>query len=130
MKLLLDTHTWIWRLLAPERLSARAEEAVGHPDNGLFLSPISTWEALVLARKGRLALEPSPSAWVTEALRRSALTAAPITHEIALRSEKLPGFGSNDPADRFLAATALEHGYTVVTKDPAMQDYEALPTLW
>lgn len=130
MRLLLDTHAWIWRLLAPERLSARAEEALARADNVLFLSPISTWETLVLARKGRLALEPSPSAWVTEALRRSALTAAPLTHDIALRSEKLNGFGSRDPADRFLVATALEHELTLVTRDPAMREYEAVTTLW
>lgn len=130
MRLLLDTHAWIWRLLAPERLSARAEEAVAHPDNALFLSPISTWETLVLARKGRLALEPSPVAWVTEALRRSGLSAAPLTHDIALRSEMLDGFGSQDPADRFLVATAIERGYTLVTRDPAMREYEAVTTLW
>lgn len=130
MRLLLDTHTWIWRLLAPERLSAPAESAVADPDNALFLSPISTWETLVLARKGKLALEPSPSAWVSEALRRSALTAAPLTHDIALRSEKLEGFGSQDPADRFLVATALEHRFTLVTRDPAMHDYVPVTTLW
>jgi len=45
----------------------------------LYLSPVSTWETLVLARKRRLSLTPSPTEWVLDALRRSALTAAPLT---------------------------------------------------
>jgi PIN domain nuclease of toxin-antitoxin system len=130
MRLLLDTHVWMWRLLDPERLSDRAERTLGHRDNDLFLSPISTWEALVLARKGRVALRPSPSEWVSEALRRSALTAAPLTHEIALRSERLDGFGSEDTADRFLVATALEHDFVLVTRDRAMREFSAVATIW
>src|ERR671930_2002448 len=117
VKLLLDTHTWIWRLLAPDRLSAEAERAIGDRDSTLHLSPISAWETLVLARKGRLVLTPSPSEWVLDALRRSALTAAPLPHPIALRSEALEGFASDDPADRFLVATALEHDLVLVTAD-------------
>jgi PIN domain nuclease of toxin-antitoxin system len=71
VNVLLDTHVWLWRLLDPERLSDAAESAIADPVNNLFLSPISTWEALVLARKGRLSLEPSPVEWLLEALRRS-----------------------------------------------------------
>ena len=130
VKLLLDTHTWIWRLLAPDRLSAEAERAIGDRDSTLHLSPISAWETLVLARKGRLVLTPSPSEWVLDALRRSALTAAPLTHAIALRSEALEGFASDDPADRFLVATALEHDLVLVTADRAMRDFGELETLW
>ena len=47
MKLLLDTHVWLWRMLEPERVSAPAEEAIADPGNELLLSPISTWETLV-----------------------------------------------------------------------------------
>lgn len=130
MRLLLDTHVWIWRLLAPERLSDAAEDALAGRASALYLSPISTWETLVLARTGRLSLEPSPTEWVLEALRRSALTALPVSHSIALRSEQLDGFTSADPADRFLVATALEHGLTLVTADEAMRSFSELETLW
>jgi PIN domain nuclease of toxin-antitoxin system len=130
MRLLLDTHVWIWRLLEPERLSQRAEQALGRRENELFLSPISTWETLVLAKKGRIRLRPSPLEWVTDALRRSSLTAAPLTHEIALRSDRLEGFGSEDPADRFLVATALEHEFVLVTRDAAMRSFTAVATIW
>lgn len=129
-ELLLDTHVWVWRLLAPERLSQDAERAVADRDNTLHLSPISTWETLVLARKGRLSLTPSPTEWVLDALRRSGLTTMPLTHSIALRSESLEGFESGDPADRFLVATALEQDLVLVTADDAMRDYGPVETLW
>jgi PIN domain nuclease of toxin-antitoxin system len=130
VRLLIDTHVWLWRLLAPERLSADAENAIADRDSELFLSPVSTWEALVLARKGRLSLTPSPSAWVVDALRRSAPVAVPLTHDIAIRSEALEGFGSDDPADRFLVATALEHELTLVTADATMHAFGPVPTVW
>ncbi len=130
MRLLLDTHAWLWRLLDPERLSADAEAGIASRQSELFLSPISTWETLVLARKGRVALEPSPSEWVLDALRRSAPTAAPLSHSVALRSEALEGFKSQDPADRFLVATALELDLTLVTADMAMHDFSPVTTLW
>jgi PIN domain nuclease of toxin-antitoxin system len=130
VNLLLDTHTWLWRLLDPGQLSPDAERAIADRESELYLSPVSTWETLVLARKGRLTLTPSPSEWVLDALRRSGPTAAPLTHGIALRSEALAGFTSEDPADRFLVATALEHDLTVVTADAAMRAYSPLSTIW
>jgi PIN domain nuclease of toxin-antitoxin system len=130
VKLLLDTHAWLWRLLDPERLSGAAERAIADRDSELFLSPISTWETMVLARKGRLSLTPSPGEWVLDALRRSAPSAVPLSHGIAMRSEALEGFASEDPADRFLVATALEHGLTLVTADSAMHSFTPLTTLW
>lgn len=130
MRLLLDTHAWLWRLLDPERLSAAAEMAIADRDSELFLSPVSVWEALVLARKGRLSLAPSPREWVLDALRRSAPSAVPLSHGIAMRSETLDGFASEDPADRFLVASALEHELTLVTADAAMHGFRPLATLW
>lgn len=130
MRFLLDTHAWLWRLLDPERISADAETAIADRSSELFLSPISTWETLVLARKGRLELDPSPGEWVLDALRRSAASAAPFNHGIAMRSEALDDFGSEDPADRFLVATALEHELTLITADEAMHEFAPVDTLW
>lgn len=130
MKLLLDTHVWVWSFLDPDRLSDEAKAAISKRERELFLSPISVWETSVLARKGRLSLSPSPREWILEALRRSAPVAAPLTNGIALRSEELEGFESRDPGDRFLVATALEHDLTLVTADRAMQEFKPLTTLW
>lgn len=87
------------------------------------------WETLILARRGRLVLEPEPPGWVRTALRRSATMLAPLDHEVAIRSEELPGFTSSDPADRFLVATALVHGLTLATVDRAMQAFEPVATI-
>lgn len=115
---------------ARELLSAAAEEALADRDSTLHLSPISTWETMLLARKGKLSLAPSPGEFVLDALRRSSLTTIPVDHSIALRSERLEGFTSADPADRFLVATALENDLVLVTADQAMRAYEPVETLW
>lgn len=130
MRLLLDTHVWLWRLLEPERLSARAAATLAERSHEVHLSPISVWETLVLARRGRLALEPSPADWVRAALERSAVAMAPLVHDVAIRSEALEGFASSDPADRFLVATALEGSHVLVTSDRAMLTYRPVETLW
>lgn len=130
VNVLLDTHVWLWRLLTPERLSAAAEAAIVDRTSRVHLSPISTWETLVLARTGRVELLPSPVAWVLDALRRTGAAAVPMTHEVALRSEALDGFGSEDPADRFLVASAIEHDLALVTADTAMRGYGAVTTVW
>lgn len=129
MRLLLDTHIWVWRLLEPERLTARAAKLLADPANELHLSPISVWETMVLARKGRLRLEPDPESWTREALRVSRPIMAPLTHEIALASESLSGYRTSDPADRFLVATALVEGLALVTVDRAMRRYRKLKTV-
>ena len=116
MKLLLDTHVWIWSQLRPERLSAQARDAVTDPGSVLALSPVSIWEALLLAERGRVELAPDPWRWIRSALATRPMRELPLTHEVALRSRtvRLP---HDDPADRFIAATAMVHGLTLVTAD-------------
>ena len=116
MKLLLDTHIWLWCALEPARLSKRVTRALADPASELWLSPISVWETLVLARKKRVTLDPSPEQWVRRALGELPIHEAYLNHEVALRSETI-ALGHDDPADRFLVATALVHGLTLVTAD-------------
>lgn len=129
MNVLLDTHVWIWRLLEPERLPRGLDERLAAPECRAFLSPISVWETMVLARKGRLDLEPDARSWIRTALRKAGIAMAPLTHDVAMRSESLPGFDSQDPADRFLVATALEADLAMATVDRAMLAYEPLTVL-
>ncbi len=116
MKLLLDTHIWIWSLLQPERLSRHVAAELASADNDLWLSPVSVWETLVLAEKGRLVLDKAPALWVAEALRAAPVREAALTHEVAVES-RLVDVPHQDPADRFLAATARVYGLTLVTAD-------------
>jgi len=130
LKLLLDTHTWLWQLLEPERLSKRVSSALESSRAEIHLSPLSVWETLLLASKGRVDLQPDGPSWVRRALETAPLVAAELTHEVAIRSHDLPGFEIRDPVDRFLVATCLVHGMTLVTKDVSMRKYRPLQTLW
>ena len=58
MKFLIDTHIWLWSLLEPEKLSRDISEALENKNNELFISPITIWETMLLAEKGRIKLEP------------------------------------------------------------------------
>lgn len=69
MKILLDTHIWIWYLLDDARLSLQLQRAIADSNNELWLSPISVWEALVLAEKGRISVQPDPVTWINLALQ-------------------------------------------------------------
>lgn len=129
MRILLDTHIWLWRLLEPERVPGNVAQVVDNPEAEIYLSPISVWETLVLARKGRLELKPGPRPWVQAALGSSRPTMVPLTHAIALESESLDNYDSGDPADRFLVATARVEGLSLATADRAMLEYEGVETV-
>ncbi len=119
MRLLLDTHIWLWSLAAPDALSRRVRNAVGRADTELWLSPISVWELLVLAERGRLKFGDEPRKWVRQALDRSPVREAALNHEVAIRSREV-SLPHADPADRFLAATALTYDLTLVTADETL----------
>ena len=116
MKLLMDTHIWVWSLLEPGRLSRGVSQALADPANEVWASPISVWEILVLCQKGRLVLQPDAMAWMSGALLRVPLKEATLTHEVALATGQVAPHHP-DPADRFLAATAKVYGLTLVTSN-------------
>ncbi len=129
MRLLLDTHIWLWSLLAPERLHPDVKEALGAPDAQLWLSPISVWEALTLAGRGRLQLDPDPTSWVERALTAAPVEHAPVTMEVAIATAAV-SLAHRDPADRLLVATARVFDLTLVTADRRLidaQDVAILP---
>jgi PIN domain nuclease of toxin-antitoxin system len=116
MKLLLDTHIWLWLTLAPNRLSRRVAHALDETSNELWLSPISVWELLTLTRKGRIRLSQDPVAWARESFERLALREATLTTDVALETSSL-GLAHSDPADRLIAASAKVFDLTLVTAD-------------
>jgi PIN domain nuclease of toxin-antitoxin system len=114
LKLLLDTHIWLWSLHEPGKLGKRVLHELKDSQNENWLSPISTWEALTLNAEGRIQLPADLAEWVRRAT--SPLREAPLTHEIALLARQLV-LPHNDPADHFLAATAQLLKLTLVTAD-------------
>jgi PIN domain nuclease of toxin-antitoxin system len=128
VKLLLDTHIWLWSLVEPERLSPKVSAALADPDNQRWLSPLSVWEALLLIERGRLVVDRPGDAWVKEALERAPVIDAAVTREVALVSHGLKT-RHRDPVDRFLAATAAVFELTLVTSDAALLDMKGVPLL-
>ena len=127
MRLLLDTHIWIWYLSGDTKLTSDERDILESPDNEVFLSPISVWETLLLAEKGRLTLEPSPEDWVRQALSTYQTIEAPINTEIAIMSRRID-LPHPDPADRFLAATAKVYTATLVTRDSRLLESSSVNT--
>ena len=126
MKLLLDTHIWLWSLHDPKRLGKRVQHELKDPANERWLSPISTWEALTLNAKNRIRLPADLDQWVARAT--APFREAPLTHEIALAARQL-SLPHEDPADRFLAATAQVLDLTLVTADSALLGLGEIATL-
>lgn len=117
MKLLLDTHIWLWSLLEPKRLSKRVSKALSSDDNEVWISPVSTWEILLSGAKGRLNVKGDDiHRWVEEILSRRLFREAPLTNEVVMAMDKVE-LPHRDPADRFLAATARYFDLTLVTAD-------------
>jgi PIN domain nuclease of toxin-antitoxin system len=116
VKLLLDTHIWLWSVTDPSRLTIRVAKALGNIENELWLSSVSVWELTVLHRKRRLKMPSDVPAWVATSMDHLKLIEAPLTVEVALAVGSI-NFSHADPADHLLAATAKVFGLTLVTAD-------------
>jgi PIN domain nuclease of toxin-antitoxin system len=88
-----------------------------------YVSPITAWEIGLLAARGRMKLLMAPERWFERLLEAPGLRLANLPPNVLIASSFLPGTPPNDPADRILAATAREYGYTLVTRDRTLLDY-------
>jgi PIN domain nuclease of toxin-antitoxin system len=95
--------------------------------NELWISPITTWEIIILAEKGRIILEPDSTTWIRNVYRTIPFREAPLNHEVAIQSRMLQ-LTHRDPADRFLAATALVYDLLLVTADEQLLYAPTVPT--
>ena len=125
--LLLDTHIWFWYLSGSARLPVGIRTLIGATLPECWLSPVSTWELGLLAARGRVRLDRAYRKWLKVAQIRLPLQDAALTREIALRSTELD-LGHKDPADHFLAATALTYSLRLVTVDHRLLAADWLPT--
>lgn len=116
LKLLLDTHIWIWSVLEPWKLSSDVAHALAQPGNTLFLSPVSLWELSLLAERKRVVLNSDLGQWCKAAIEELSLQEAPFTWDVAAEMP-FTRFLHRDPGDRFLVATAKVFDLTLVTAD-------------
>jgi PIN domain nuclease of toxin-antitoxin system len=130
VNLLLDTHVWLWSHVEPDRLGKRVAAALADERNRLWLSPISVWEFFLLVERGRVRLQDGmpPQEWVEAALSRAPMHDAALTREVAVRSRSMR-IEHEDPADRFLAATADVYELTLVTADERLLRGKGFRTL-
>ena len=129
MPLLLDTHIWLWSLLDPDRLSGGVRHALSSRTDELRLSAVSVWEALLLAERGRVTLEPDSRSWLNKAMSLTPAVEVPVTFDVAIASRSV-ALEHRDPADRFIAASAKAFGLTLVTADERLlrcPDIDVLP---
>lgn len=121
---LLDTCAALW-IVADEISDATAQALTDARAAGLptYVSPITAWEVGLLARKGRFKSAYSPERWFDRLMAVPGTVLAEMTPHILLGSSLLPGNIHGDPADRILAATARECGYTILTRDRALLAY-------
>ena len=130
MKLLLDTHIWVWSVADVSRLADPVRRALEDPSNELWVCSISVWEVLILSERGRLILEPDARSWVRDALADPPLREAPVTIDVAAASRAVR-LQNQDPADRFIAS-AMVFGLTLVTADADLSgcpDIAVLPNM-
>jgi PIN domain nuclease of toxin-antitoxin system len=128
LKLLLDTHIWIWSVLDPGKLSRRVASAMDENSTELWLSPLSIWELKTLTDQGRIKLDFELEHWVEKTLRAAPLREAPLTHAVVLAMRKIQ-LPHRDPVDAFLAATALVFELTLVTSDEKLLAAKQIPTM-
>ena len=122
MKLLLDTHIFIWWVDQPEKLSLAALSALEDEANELLLSVASVWEMQIKIQLGKLKLSLPLKELINNQQETNDLTVSPValTHVLAL--DALP-FHHKDPFDRLLIAQGILEGLTVVTADSQFSAY-------
>ena len=128
MKLLLDTHIILWSVAEPKKLLPEIVHELESESNELWYSPISVWEIHLLAEKGHISLGSNIAKSIRNIFQKIPFTEAPINLEVAIASRqvKLP---HQDPADRFLAATAAVYDLTLVTADTRIIAADSIPVL-
>jgi PIN domain nuclease of toxin-antitoxin system len=117
MSVVLDTNALLWLLERNVRMGPRAIEQIDDAlrDSRVMISAASVWEVAVLVSKGRIVLEKSLDQWRIDAFQLG-IEEVPLNGEVAIESVALADLHP-DPADRFIMATAIREGATLVTSD-------------
>jgi PIN domain nuclease of toxin-antitoxin system len=128
MRLLLDTHIWIWSGLEPWRLTSDVTRILSDTENELWLSPISVWELIVHVEKKRITLEKDVLTWIATSKQELSLREAPMSWAVA-EELRFVVLRHRDPADRFLVATARVQDLTLVTADRMLMEIDGVRIL-
>jgi PIN domain nuclease of toxin-antitoxin system len=126
----LDTHVWVWSVHNDARLSRAHRKLLEQTDTSeIGVSAISCWEITKLVSQGRLTLHRPMAEWFAGALGASGIRLLPLTPQIAIEANHLPGEFHRDPADCIITATARIHGATLLTVDRRILAYPYVETI-
>lgn len=130
--IVLDTHTLLWWVSggALGKQARAAIESECGEEGEIVVSTISAWEIALLVRRGKIGLSMDVGDWIEKVNRIDAVRFMPVDNSIAIKSIDLPGEFHNDPADRFIVATARALSAPIVTKDRLIREYEHVKTIW
>jgi PIN domain nuclease of toxin-antitoxin system len=128
VRVLVDTHVWLWMLTTPDRIPERARSVVGDGAVEVLVSAASAWEIAIKHQLGKLPLPEAPAHYVPSRLAASGCTGLAVEHVHVLRTGLLP-LHHRDPFDRVLVAQAQVLGVPLVSGDAALRPYE-VDLLW
>ena len=123
MRLVLDTHSFLWFIMGDDRLSRRARTVIEDLDNRALISAGSLWEIAIKVSIGKLTLLRSYEEFFPVELQKNEIEVLPIRHEDLAILAHLP-FHHRDPFDRLIVTQAISENIPIVTRDSAFQDYE------
>jgi PIN domain nuclease of toxin-antitoxin system len=124
MRLLLDTHIFLWFISADARLPPEWRDGIRDPGNAVFLSVVSVWEAMVRYYIGKLSLPHPPEYYLPLQRAQHPIASLPLDEASVCHLATLPAV-HRDPFDRMLVCQASEHTLTIVTVDPVFEAYPA-----
>jgi PIN domain nuclease of toxin-antitoxin system len=122
MRLLLDTHVFLWFISGSPRIPSRLRDSIRTRENDVYLSVVSVWEASIKHRLGKLPLPEPPGVYLPAQRQRHEIASLPIEESSIAHLDRLPLL-HRDPFDRLLICQAIEHQLTLATVDEAMQPY-------
>ena len=122
MKVLVDTHTFLWDIIADHRSSTKAKQVLRSDEHELVFSLVSLWEIAIKIKTGKLNTNGSSVAYIHDEMNAYGMQLLPIRYEHILQLESLPHHHS-DPFDRLLIAQALTEPLPILTGDRAFANY-------
>jgi PIN domain nuclease of toxin-antitoxin system len=128
LKLLLDTHAYIWWGLEPNKLSPKAAGALSDSESEIYVSVASLWEIVIKSNLGKLSLPVSLQIFAARMREENSVKTLHVT-EAHVHAHSTLSDIHRDPFDRMLIAQSLAENFVLVTRDPVIRGY-GVPTLW
>jgi PIN domain nuclease of toxin-antitoxin system len=132
MIFLIDTHTFLWSILDPDRLGTKARDILQKTDNRIFVSVISFWEISLKVALGKMSLINLLPEQLLESANQLDFETLPLSTSEAATFYKLPKIGHKDPFDRLIIWQAIQNKMPLISKDKSFKEYKVsgLKLIW